>query len=146
MKVNLLKVILAVILILCLFEWNYGFYQLVRFLGFVGFSILAYQEKEKQNSWFFIWLFSALLINPFLKVSLGKTIWNAIDVIWAVLLAVNVIYPQKENRVKNNLKTTEKENFNFKNAVFKYFFDEDLFTFYNFEKFDIINTKSVLSL
>ena len=143
MKVNLLKVILAVILILCLFEWNYGFYQLVRFLGFVGFSILAYQEKEKQNSWFFIWLFSALLINPFLKVSLGKTIWNAIDVIWAVLLAVNVIYPQKEDRVKNNLKTTEKENFNFKNAVFKYFFDEDLFTFYDFEKFDMINTKYV---
>ena len=141
MKVNLLKVILAVILILCLFEWNYGFYQLVRFLGFVGFSILAYQEKEKQNSWFFIWLFSALLINPFLKVSLGKTIWNVIDVIWAVLLAVNVIYPPKENRVKNNLKTTEKENFNFKNAVFKYFFDEDLFTFYDFEKFDMINTK-----
>ena len=143
MKVNLLKVILAVILILCLFEWNYGFYQLVRFLGFVGFSILAYQEKEKQNSWFFIWLFSALLINPFLKVSLGKTIWNVIDVIWAVLLAVNVIYPPKENRVKNNLKTTEKENFNFKNAVFKYFFDEDLFTFYDFEKFDMINTKYV---
>ena len=143
MKINLLKVILAVILILCLFEWNYGFYQLVRFLGFVGFSILAYQEKEKQNSWFFIWLFSALLINPFLKVSLGKTIWNVIDVIWAVLLAVNVIYPTKENRVKNNLKTTEKENFNFKNAVFKYFFDEDLFTFYDFEKFDMINTKYV---
>ena len=143
MKVNLLKVILAVILILCLLEWNYGFYQLVRFLGFVGFSILAYQEKEKQNSWFFIWLFSALLINPFLKVSLGKTIWNVIDVIWAVLLAVNVIYPQKENIVKNNLKTAEKENFNFKNAVFKYFFDEDLFTFYDFVKFDMINTKSV---
>jgi hypothetical protein len=90
MKINFLKVILAVILILCLLQWNYGFYQLVRFLGFVGFSILAYQEKEKQNSWFFIWLFSALLINPFLKVSLGRDIWNTIDVIWAILLLFSI--------------------------------------------------------
>lgn len=101
MKVNLLKVILAVILILCLIEWNYGFYQLVRFLGFVGFSILAYQEKEKQNSWFFIWLFSALLINPFLKVSLGRDIWNTVDVIWAILLLFSIY----QSDFKKNKKT-----------------------------------------
>lgn len=140
---KLINVFLATLFLLCLFNWNYGFYQMVRFFGFVGFSILAYHQKDKKDTWFFLWLFSALLINPFLKISLGRTIWNVIDVIWAVLLVVNVIYPPKENRAKNNLKTAEKENFNFKNAVFKYFFDEDLFTFHDFENFDMINTKSV---
>ena len=143
MRYNYIQIILAFLFVLCLYNWNYGFYQMVRFLGFAGFSILAYHKKDKKDTWFFIWLFSALLINPFLKVSLGRAIWNVIDVIWAVLLIVNVIYPPKENRVKNDLKTTKKENFNFKNAVFKYFLDEDLITFHDFENFDMINTKSV---
>ncbi len=97
MKINLLKIFLVVILLLCLFSWNYGFYQFVRFIGFVGFSILAYQEKEKQDSWFYIWLFSALLINPFFKVSLGRAIWNLMDVVWAIILVFS-IYRKKINR------------------------------------------------
>lgn len=143
MNLKYIKLLLATLLLLCLFNWNYGFYQLVRFIGFVGFSILAYHQKDKKDTWFYIWLFSALLINPFLKVSLGRAMWNVIDVIWTVLLFVNIIYPPKENRAKNNLKTIEKESFNFKETIFKYFSDEDFIIFHDFEKFDMINTKSV---
>ena len=136
---NYLKSLLAILFLLCLLNWNYGFYQLVRFVGFVGFSILAYHQKDKKDTWFYIWLFSALLINPFFKVSLGRTIWNSIDVIWAVLLAVNVFGYFKENEAKKKLISSKKEGFNFKEALFKFYLEQDFFTFHYLGKLDMIN-------
>ena len=52
----------------------------------VGFAILAYGQYKKNDTWFVIWLASAILINPIFKISLGKEIWNIVDIIWAVLL------------------------------------------------------------
>lgn len=138
------KFLLATLFLLCLFNWNYGFYQLVRFIGFIGFSVLAFNLKDKKDYWFYIWLFSALLINPFFKVSLSRTIWNIIDVILVALLIINEIGHLKENKTKNKLKSSKKEEFNFKESVFKYFLEEDLFTFHYFEKFDIIKTNPIL--
>ena len=90
MKINILKITLSILLLLCLLDWSYGYYQFVRFVGMIGFGVLAYQEKNKTDkTWFIIWLASALLINPFIKVALGRTIWNIIDVIWAILLWVS---------------------------------------------------------
>ena len=98
MKIKeILKITLTILLLLCLLDWNYGFYEFVRFIGMVGFGILAYQEKDNKNrNWFFIWLISALLINPFLKVSLGREIWNIVDVIWAGLLIYSLFQKHKK--------------------------------------------------
>ena len=143
MKAISINFLLATLLLLCLFNWNYGFYQLVRFIGFVGFSVLAFNLKDKKDYWFYIWLFSALLINPFFKVSLGRTIWNFIDVIWAVLLAINVFGYFKENEANKKLISSKKEEFNFKEAIFKYYLEQDFFTFHYFGKFDMINYRFV---
>lgn len=91
---NFINIILAILLSLCLFNWNYGFYELIRFLGMIGFSILAYKEK---GFWFYLWVLSAMLINPFFKVALGRTIWNIVDVIWLILLLTSIF---KENKIK----------------------------------------------
>lgn len=91
------KITLSTLFLLCLLDWNYGFYEFVRFIGMIGFGILAYQEKDNDNrNWFFIWLVSALLINPFLKVSLGREIWNIMDVIWAGLLIYSLFQKHKK--------------------------------------------------
>lgn len=88
MKIAILKITLSILFLLCLLDWSYGYYQFIRFVGMIGFGVLAYQERDKKDkTWLVIWLASALLINPFVKVALGRTIWNIIDVIWAVLLA-----------------------------------------------------------
>jgi hypothetical protein len=42
------KLILAVLLLLCLFNMPYGFYTLVRFAAMAAFGYLAY-EKFKEN-------------------------------------------------------------------------------------------------
>ena len=96
-KLLIIKIVLAILFIGCLFDWNYGYYQLVRFLGMIGFGILAYDKYEKNKTWFLIWLSSAILINPIFKIALGREIWNIIDIIWAILLIVS-IFMKKENK------------------------------------------------
>lgn len=91
--VNLIKIGLSLLLVLCLADMPYGYFQFVRFFGMIGFGVLAFQEKEKDNSGFFIfWLLSAILINPIFKISLGRTLWNIIDLAWAILLIATIFY------------------------------------------------------
>ncbi len=48
---RVIKIVLAVLFFLCLLDMPYGFYQLVRFIALVGFSILAYQSYENENKY-----------------------------------------------------------------------------------------------
>ncbi len=86
-----LKVSLIILFVACLFDWEYGFYQLVRFLGMFGFIILGITSFLKSKIWFAVWIISAILINPFFKVALGRFIWNVVDVFWALLLTISLI-------------------------------------------------------
>lgn len=86
-----IKIVLGALFLICLLDMPYGFYQLVRFLGMIGFGLFAYRAFIRQdNTYLIIWLTSAILINPFFKVSLGREIWNIIDVIWAIWLLVSI--------------------------------------------------------
>lgn len=96
MTTSLGKIALAILFLLCLLDMPYGYYQLVRFLGMVGFAVLAYQNYQKNQTWFLVWLASAVLINPFVKVALGRDIWNIIDVIWAMLLIISTYLDRLE--------------------------------------------------
>ena len=84
--IGFVKISLSILFLLCLLDWQYGFYQLVRFLGMIGFGILAFEEYEKDKNWFIVWISSLILINPIFMISLGRDIWNLVDVIWVVLL------------------------------------------------------------
>lgn len=94
------KIVLISLFVGCLFDWEYGYYQLVRFVGMVGFGILAYNDYEKNKTWFIIWLSSAILINPIFKIALGRELWNVIDIIWAIILIISIL-----NIKKTELKT-----------------------------------------
>jgi len=76
------KIVLAILLLLCLLDMPYGFYQMVRFIAFMGFGFLAFTAKQKQQEpdWF-IYGTLALLFQPFLKISLGRELWFIVDLI-----------------------------------------------------------------
>jgi len=93
---NLIKIILSILFLLCLLDMPYGYFQLVRFLGMTGFCLLAFQEKNKFL--YVTWIASALLINPFFKITLGRTIWNLVDVIWSIVLISTIIVSYLNNR------------------------------------------------
>jgi hypothetical protein len=65
--------------------------SIVRLVGMLGFAYLAYTEKDNSNKIMFIFFIcSAVLINPILKISLGRPLWNVVDIIWAALLLWDV--------------------------------------------------------
>lgn len=98
-----IKISLAILFLLCLANMPYAYFQFVRFLGMIGFGLLAFQEREKDNNVFFLfWLFSAILINPIFKISLGRELWNIIDVIWAVILLLTLFFSKLNSKTKNN--------------------------------------------
>lgn len=93
-----IKIILATLLLLCLLQMPYGYYQFVRFAATVGFGYLALQANEKSNSnKVFIYLALALLFQPFFKVAFGRTIWNIVDVIIALELLFSVRNEYRKN-------------------------------------------------
>ena len=88
----LIKLVVAVLLILCLANMPYGFYTLVRFIAAGAFAYLSYDYfKHKRDGLGFTFAALAVLFQPFFKIALGRFIWNSIDVIVAVLLVYLVV-------------------------------------------------------
>jgi len=70
----------------------YGYYQFVKFVAMIGFAILAYQAKELDNKTdLIIYGVLALLFQPFIKIALGRTLWNVVDVVVGLGLIVSII-------------------------------------------------------
>jgi hypothetical protein len=94
-----IKIILAVFFFLCLADMPYGFYQLVRFAGLIGFTILAYQaQQQDRKTEVIIFVGLALLFQPFFKIALGRQIWNWIDVVVGIGILISVLpLPRKTN-------------------------------------------------
>ena len=98
----LLKLILAILLLLCLADMPYGFYQLVRFVAAGAFVYLSYDYfRLKKDGLGFVFAALALLFQPFFKVALGRMIWNIVDVVVAVGLFILLI---RSFGKKNNAK------------------------------------------
>lgn len=89
--------VLIILFLLCLLNIPYGYYQAVRFVGLLGFVLLAYfSYQQNLKVAVIIYIALALLFQPFIKVALQRTIWNIVDVIVSIgLLASFFIKPKK---------------------------------------------------
>ena len=82
-----IKLLLAVLLLLCLADMPYGYYQFVRLASFVAFGFLAfdaYGNKKMRETILFFAL--CLLFQPLEKIALGRFLWNVIDFLLALYL------------------------------------------------------------
>ena len=96
---SVIYIILTVLLLLCLAKMPYGFFQIVRFLAFVGFGYLAYlQYKYKNIDRMILFGVLALLFQPFLPLKIGRILWNIVDVIVAGYLIYLLV--QSANKAK----------------------------------------------
>jgi hypothetical protein len=65
----------------------YGFYLLVRFIAMCAFAILAYiKYQDKAERYVAIYVGLALLFQPFVKITLGRDVWQLVDIIVAIFL------------------------------------------------------------
>ena len=92
---KIIKIVLSILFLVCLFDMPYGYFQLVRFLGMIGFVVLAYNDYPKNQNWFILWASSAILINPFIKIALGREIWNIVDIVWVIVLISSIFINRK---------------------------------------------------
>lgn len=93
---KIIKIVLAILLFLCVADMPYGYYQIIRFVGLVGFGILAYNAYEKGHLIEgIIYAGLALLFQPILKISLGRELWNIVDVAIGVALIVSILLKPK---------------------------------------------------
>ena len=87
----IIKGALALIMVLCLFDMPYGFYEFTRFAAFAGFGYLAYKRYDKESKDLSIlYIILAVLFQPFFKLALGREIWNVVDILVAIFLAYRV--------------------------------------------------------
>lgn len=85
--------ILAVILLLCLLDMPYGYYQFVRFFSFVLSGYFAYVAyNHKKTVLLLIFIIAGLLFNPIIKTPLGKEIWQMVDIGYAGFLIIVLIF------------------------------------------------------
>lgn len=63
----------------------------------VVFAVMAYQYYVKmQEMWAVVFGALALLFQPLFKITLGRTMWNIVDVVVAVLLLI-VFFHERKN-------------------------------------------------
>ena len=89
---NTIKIILAILLFLCLFNMPYGYYQFVRLACVLGFSLLAYESYKSNNDTnkVILYVFLVLVFQPLNTVGLNKITWNLIDVIVGIGLLTSM--------------------------------------------------------
>ena len=85
----ILKLIIAIMLILCLADMPYGFYELVRFAAAGAFIYLSYDYfKNKRDGLGFL----------FAGFALGRVLWNIIDIVVAVALIFLIVRAFKKEQ------------------------------------------------
>ncbi|MDB4759160.1 hypothetical protein OAF99_02350 [Akkermansiaceae bacterium] len=89
--------LLIIIVGLAFVEWShYGFYILLRFAccaGFARWCWISYQEKQEVWSW--IWGLSAAVYNPFLPLSLGRSVWELVNAATILIIIVYAVRTSK---------------------------------------------------
>jgi hypothetical protein len=96
---NIIKIVLAVLFLLCLADMPYGFYQFVRFSGLIGFTVLAYQANQQgRQTEMIIYGGLALLFQPFFKIALGREMWNIVDVLVGIGLLTSIFMSSRKSQ------------------------------------------------
>ena len=96
--------ILAAMFLLCLAPMPIGYFSLVRLVAVISFGVMAYKSYVAKKE-MFAWTFGilALLFQPFFKITLGRTVWNIIDVIVAIGFILLFLYENNMlKKIPNN--------------------------------------------
>ena len=92
MKVEpIIKIILATLFFVCLLDMPYVYFQFVRMVALICFSILAYRSYKVDNiEVMILYIGLAILFQPLIKISLGRFMWNIVDVIVGIGLVISI--------------------------------------------------------
>lgn len=97
---KIIKIAVAVLAILCLLDISYGFYQVVRLAGLIGFAVITYQASQQgRHTELIIYGGLTFLFRPFNKVVLGRQNWNIVDVVVGLGLIISIFLKPKSHNI-----------------------------------------------
>ena len=85
--------LLMIVMLLCaaFIKCPYGYYTVLKFVCCGGLAYLAVEAfKRGKQSWVWILGVTAALYNPFFKFHLGREIWSIVNIVTAIILAIQV--------------------------------------------------------
>jgi hypothetical protein len=92
-----IRLMLAMFLLLCLTKMPYSYYETVRYLSMVIFFCSAYFcYKGNKLPMAYIYTILGLLFQPFIKIALGRTVWQIVDVVVTLYIIVSYLRTIKE--------------------------------------------------
>lgn len=99
---KIVKIALIFILVGCLFNMPYGYYQFVRLAAIIGFGLLSYDAiKHQQRIIATIYVALILLFQPFIKIVIHRPEWQIIDILVAVFLIISLfIKPNQHGKIR----------------------------------------------
>lgn len=88
---KIFKLLLSLLLLLCLADMPYAYYEITRFIACIGFGVFSFQcfQNERQIEGI-IFIVLIVLFQPFEKLALGRTLWNILDVLVSIYLIVSM--------------------------------------------------------
>lgn len=90
MNFKIIKIICAVLLLIALFNFPIGYYQILRWTVMILSAYLSYNYFNL-NSKVYGWIFAvvAMLFNPIIPFYFDKGIWQILDFITAVVFILS---------------------------------------------------------
>lgn len=96
MNINVVKRIVAGLLLIAIAELPYGYYTFLRLIVFIVSIICVFEYFEKRNIFVIIFSIVAILFNPLIPVHLDKETWMPIDIITSVIFVISIFSKTKE--------------------------------------------------
>lgn len=97
----IIKISLIIALLLCLFEMPYWYYQLLRIFGTIGYVYLSYQDYNAKIKFTpQIFIASAIILNPIIKISFDRNTWQVVDTTLAIILLISILYDYRIKGIK----------------------------------------------
>jgi hypothetical protein len=100
--IRVVKISLIPLLLICLADMPYGYYQFIRYITSFSFVYFAFKENQDNHSQkIILYIFLTLLFQPFIKIPLGRQIWNVVDLLVALFLIINIYYDYKKDEFQD---------------------------------------------
>lgn len=88
----LAKLIAAVMLFAALGRHAYDYYTLLRWIACGVVAFTAFQAAQmKKFGWLFVFVISAIVLNPIAPLHLNRDTWAIVDAVAAVLLLLSIV-------------------------------------------------------
>ena len=90
LKENWFRIIAIVFLLGALGDWEYGYYQLLRWIVALTAVYIAYTAfNSNKSGWGLVFAAIAILFNPIFPIYLDRGTWQLFDVVAAVVFSVS---------------------------------------------------------